>query len=168
MLAILLLMMTTPEPPPRGVNNAVIGTAEEFTVKGPTRICLNEGAIDLKPGETSYLGYIGVHSTALRIQSTDGEFKVSEGEAWSEPRGGRRIDATIRRFGSGAKTRYAVYGRPEFSPDRDVLLTWVDGTGDAVKDLERSRRVIPVLQDKTTCRHRFLYGMFPEFEAAQP
>jgi len=168
MLAIMLLLMTNPVPPPTGVNDAVIGTAEEYKVEGPARVCFNEGAIDLKPGETSYLDYMGIHRAAIRIVGPDGEFKVREGDIWSEPRGGKRIDATIRRFGSRAKPRYAVYGRPAFSPDRDRLLTWIDGTGDAVQDMKQARRIIPVLQDKTTCRRRFMYGMFVDEEATQP
>ena len=77
----LLLMMTTPEPPPRGVNESILGTAEEFKIKGPARVCFNEGAIDLRAGETSYLDYMGIHSTAIRIHGPNGDFTVSESDA---------------------------------------------------------------------------------------
>ena len=60
--------------PPRGVNDSVLGTAEEFRVPGPARVCLISTTIDLLPGENAYLDYLGIHNGSIRVVGPQGSF----------------------------------------------------------------------------------------------
>jgi hypothetical protein len=168
--ALLLAVAQAAPPIPTGVNGGVLGTAEQFKVEGPARVCFARGAVDIAAGEVSYLNYMGIHYAAVRIVGQDASYKISEGDSYVSPRGGTRVrDAgleqrigatTVRRFGHGAKTRYGIYDRPEYSPDRDRLVIWVDGLAGGAADLAVLRRIAVKLPEIAGCKRRFMYGWF--------
>lgn len=151
------------EEPPRGVNDEVLGTAEEFRVAGPARVCLISTSIDLLPGENAYLNYLGIHNGSIRVVGPRGTFLVTEGEAFLEPRGGRleqdRRGRTITRHRRDGRPRYLLYSRPGSSRGRGNPRTWVEGDA-----LGRTHvrmildRVNVAFDGPSGCQRRFIYG----------
>ena len=149
-------------PPPRGVNSIVLGTAEEFRVPGPARVCLMGTSIDLLPGENAYLDYLGIHHGSIRVVSPRGTFIVREGDSWLEPRGGRleqdRRGRTVARFRRDGRPRYLLYAPSSYRPG-ETPRTWVEGDA-----LGRSRdraildRINIASEGPAGCRRRFVYG----------
>lgn len=158
--------------PPRGVNDEVLGTAEEFRVAGPARVCLISTSIDLLPGENAYLAYLGIHNGSIRVVGPHGTFLVTEGEAFREPRGGRleqdRRGRTLTRFRRDGRPRYLLYARPASSRGRGSPRTWVEGDA-----LGRSRdrlvldRVNVAFDGPSGCQRRFSYGWDADLGPAQ-
>ena len=158
----LALALQTVEPP-RGVNDEVLGTAEEFRVAGPARVCLISTSIDLLPGENAYLAYLGIHHGSIRVVGPNGTFTVMEGEAFLEPRGSRlerdRRGRTISRYRRDGRPRYLLYARSDSSRGRGSPRTWVEG--DALgrsHDRAILDRVNIQSAGPTGCRRRFRYG----------
>jgi hypothetical protein len=154
--------------PPTGVNGAIIGTADEFKVEGPARVCFVYGRVDIVAGEISYLDYMGIHYGAVTIVGPHGSYKVSEGENWAPTGSGNPVAGVgtmkIRRFGRGAKMRYGIYGRTDFSPASDRLLIWVDGLEGKPGDRGILRRIATTLPAISGCTRRFRYGWFIDEE----
>jgi hypothetical protein len=155
--------------PPRGVNDSVLGTAEEFRVPGPARVCLISTTIDLLPGENAYLDYLGIHNGSIRVVGPQGSFIVREGDAWREPPGGRleqdRRGRTITRYRQDGRPKYLLYARSDASRGRGSPRTWVEGDA-----LDRSRdrfildRVNIPAAGPAGCLRRFSYGLYIEEE----
>ena len=158
--------------PPRGINNSVLGTAEEFRVPGPARVCLISTSIDLLPGENAYLDYLGIHNGSIRVVGPNGTFLVREGEGLLEPRGGRleqdRRGRTITRFRRDGRPRYLLYARSDSSRGRGSPRTWVEG--DAL-GRSRDRAILDRVNippgGPTGCRRRFSYGWDVIVDAAE-
>jgi len=149
--------------PPRGVNDSVLGTAEEFRVPGPARVCLISTSIDLLPGENAYLEYLGIHNGSIRVVGPHGSFTVMEGEAWREPRGGRleqdRRGRTITRYRRDGRPRYLLYARSASSRGRGSPRKWVEGDAfDRSRDRAILDRVNIASAGPAGCRRRFTYG----------
>ena len=151
----------TPEPP-RGTGDSILGTAEEFSVDGPARVCLIHTSVDLRPGERAYLDYLGIHWGAFRVTGPNGTFHVREGNNWAEPKGGRLVDdlrgrAVERHRREGM--RYLIYGPSRYWPDEERPLVWVEG--DALgrsRDLNILARINERQNDPETCGRRYVYG----------
>ncbi len=155
--------------PPRGVNNEVLGTAEEFRVPGPARVCLISTTIDLLAGENAYLDYLGIHNGSIRVVGPRGSFIVREGDAWREPPGGRleqdRRGRTITRYRQDGRPRYLLYSRSDASRRRGSPRTWVEGDAlDRSHDRLILDRVNIPSAGPTECRRRFSYGLYIEEE----
>jgi hypothetical protein len=165
LFAIVLAQAVPAIEPPRGVNDSVIGTVEQFKVAGPARVCMVQGGIDLIAGETAYLSYLGIHAGKLRIVGPANDFSVSEGDIWAAPRTKRHGVKgaellNVARFGSKDRPRYAVYGRTDFSPDKDRLMIWVDGLRGGAEDVGFLQRIRATVTAKESCQRRFVYGWF--------
>ncbi len=152
----------TPEPP-RGVNSSILGTAEEFAVPGPARVCLMRTSVEVAAGETAYLDYLGIHFGGIRIAGPRGTFHVTEGDAWAEPRGGRVVPdllgRTVERHRREGRARYLIYGPSGYGPTRERPAVWVEG--DALgrsRDLAILARIDVDQDDVASCRRRFVYG----------
>jgi hypothetical protein len=160
MLAALLLAAFAAEqiPTPRTVNDGVLGTAHEFAVDGPARVCLLSTSFDLEEGETAYLAYLGIHFGEIRVVGPRGTINLREGDSWTEPTGGevvqRSPDRAIARYGQGRAARYLLYlsGEP---------VMWVQGS--ALRGPGGERRVLPRIRrlegNERSCTRRFIYGL---------
>jgi hypothetical protein len=115
LLALSLLAGTQPEPP-RTVNGAVLGTAEDFSTTGPAIICMRELAVEAGAGETVYLGYSGIHNGTLRWQGPQGAIEFKQSESWQPPRGRGRL---VGEFG-----HYSVYRKRDSA---DLYLAFLAG-----------------------------------------
>ncbi len=163
MILALLALFTAASEPPRTVNGAVIGTAEQFQRDGPLAICLESTRIDLDKGHRSYLDYLGIHAGSVRIVTAQGEIKISEGDIWAILKGMKRLYDTangfIDRIGRGRRTRYLIYAPSEYS-EKLVPRVWVEGSG--IRGTKADRRIL----DRVTvskkppekCDQRFDYG----------
>lgn len=155
-------------PPPRGVNGAVLGTAEANRMPGPTRVCFIDTGLLVQTGETAWLDYLGIHAAAIRVTGRNGQYLVREGNHWAEPpeqgrnvpdRRGRRIV----RYGTAGGFRYLIYGPVTSAGPGDRPSVWVEGaalTGTA-RDHRILDRIAPIAGNDR-CRRRFVYGMFFE------
>lgn len=149
--------------PPRTVNEGILGTAEEFAVAGPARVCLIHTSVDLESGETAYLDYLGIHHGAFRVTGPQGTFRVREGDAWADPGGGRLVPdlrgRAVERQRQEGRLRYLIFGRPYWDPDDEDPLVWVDG--DALgrsRDFEILARIDIDQRDPDSCTRQFVYG----------
>lgn len=164
-LFLLALAAQSAEPPPRGVNGTVLGNAEEFRTTGPARICFYRSAVDVAPGETAYLEYLGIHSASIRIVGRNSVYVVAEGDAWRNPRGGRRVrDRLGRRIVLHDRADapfYFIHGR---SADMGEAHPLVRVSGSSVTGTARDRtfleRVSVNFADHASCTRRFAYGWF--------
>ena len=161
-LALAAQSPAAPEPP-RGVNSSILGTAEEFAVTGPARVCLYHTSVDVRAGETAYLDYLGIHYGAFRVTGPRGTFVVREGDSWVDPDGGQLVPdlrgRAVERFRLEGRPRYLIYRRSEFDPNDDHPSVWVEG--DALgrsRDLNILARVDVDQDDPRSCRRRFNYG----------
>lgn len=159
-LVALLLLAAEPVPVPKGVNDSVIGTAEEYKVEGPARVCFLASGFDLESGETSYLSYLGIHSAQLTIVGPRGSFKLTESEIFRSPKGRGRIVPGIKtrivRHRSKGRSSYHVYA----SPDGGRPLLRVEGealTGKA-SDTAILDRIMLLPGEGVPCREAFAYG----------
>ena len=163
LLALAVLAAAQDVPPPRTVNGEILGTAEEFRVSGPARVCLMGTAIDLLPGENAYLDYLGIHWGAIRVIGPHGEFRVREG-ATIEPRGGQLSEdwrgRTIARFRDhGRRPKYLLFATAADEPWYEYPQTWIEG--DALgrsRDRAILRRVRTDEEAMAGCQRRFVYG----------
>ena len=162
----LLTLVTQPadaQEPPRGVNDSILGTAEEFAVSGPSRVCLMHTSVDVRPGETAYLDYLGIHHGGFRVTGPRGTFHVLEGDAWTEPRGGQLVPdlrgRRVERHRREGRVRYLIYGASDYDPNQESPQVWVEG--DALgrsRDLAILARINVRQDDLASCRRRFVYG----------
>ena len=159
LLALALLVAAEEIPPPRGVNDSVIGTAEQYRTAGPARVCLIHTTVDLRPDETAYLDYLGIHWGGLRVVGPTGSYMVREGDIWANPRHGgetvpdRRGRAILRLWHEG-RLHYLIYG-----PNGERPLVRVEGDGlGRSRDLAILRRIQVSQADMSSCRRRFVYG----------
>jgi len=151
-------------PPPRGVNSIVLGTAEEFRLPGPARVCLMTTSIDIEAGENAFLDYLGIHFGSVRIVRANGtSFLVREG-SFSQPPGRPRFEQdwrgrTIARVRGDGRPAYYMYAASEHAPDDEQPRVSVDG--DALgRDRDRAilDRILVHRDTPSGCRRRFLYG----------
>lgn len=152
--------------PPRGVNGTVLGTAEQFSVSGPARVCFFHTSLDLAPGETAYLDYLGIHWASIRVSGARGSFLVREGDNWAAPdEPGRpardRHGRNVVKHHSPEGWRYLIFGRTTYSPDRERPLVWLEG--DAIDGSNRDRQIINRVRTSSNevrgCARRFVYGL---------
>lgn len=151
-----------PPEPPRGVNDSILGTAEEFAVAGPARVCLIHTSVDVEAGETAYLDYLGIHHGSFRVTGPRGTFRVMEG-AFRDSPGGRLVPdllgRTVERHREEGRPRYLIFGATSDRPADDHPLAWVDG--DALgrsRDLNILARVNVEQRNPDSCAERFVYG----------
>jgi hypothetical protein len=151
-------------PPPRGVNNEVLGTAEEFRVDGPARVCLSATSIDLRPGESAYLDYLGIHFGSIRVVGAHGSFLLTQGSFADPQRPGQLVQdprgRVIERFRRDGRPRYMFFAQPEDTPDDDVPVAVLEG--DALgrsRDYTILSRVNIDLDGPAGCQRQFLYGL---------
>jgi hypothetical protein len=161
-LAALLLLVAqpaVPPEPPRGVNSAIIGTAEENAVSGPARVCLIHTSIDIRSGETAWLDYAGIHWGVVRIEGPQGVFRVREG-AFADPRRGRIIhDARgrlIRQRHVAGGVSYLIYGGSRRAP-RPLAAVEGEALGHG-RHAAVLARIDADRRDLSTCQRRFSYG----------
>ncbi|HEX6376169.1 MAG TPA: hypothetical protein VFZ91_10660 [Allosphingosinicella sp.] len=162
----LLLLAAEPVPVPKGVNDSVLGTAEEFKVTGPARVCFMYSGFDLETGETSYLSYSGIHSAQLTIVGPRGSFELTESEIFARPkRPGRTmtgLKTKVVRHRAKGRLRYDVYSSSDGGGASRPLLRLEGGalTGKAA-DRDILDRI--ALNPQTgSCREAFAYGWFFE------
>lgn len=164
LLALLTSLALQQVEPPRTVNDAVIGTAEQFRTPGPSRICLLRTVIDVRRGETAYLDYLGIHWGAVRILGPRGTLIVKEGDSWAEPRSARysvdSLERRIARVREQGAVRYLIYGRSEFARGGERPVVWVEGDALAGRDWDYQtlERIDLNLRTRSQCERRFLYG----------
>ena len=173
MTLLLALAMTADVPPPRGINNAVLGKAEAFRTDGPARVCMVQSSIDLKSGETAYLDYMGIHYASIRVVGRRGEYLIREGNNLLGPsrrapiltddRGRKLVQA-----GSRGKPGYWIYARlRDWDGDLRPMVS-VSGKpftrvgGDRILE-----RITVHPGDPPGCGRRYLYGWFFEEEAEE-
>lgn len=152
--------------PPRGVNGSILGSVADFRTRGPARLCLEHSSFDAVRGETVYLDYLGIHWGGLRVRTSRSHYYVKEGDNWGIPR--REIGRTIRgtrhrrvvRYPSPGGPRYLIYGRTDYSPDRDRPVAWVDGPALAGTDADRRilDRIDVELENFESCQRTYGYG----------
>lgn len=152
--------------PPRTANGGVLGTAAEFRTRGPARLCLKHSGFDAARGETVYLDYLGIHAGGVRVHTRRSRYSVTEGDTWGTPRGeaGRAIRGTrhrrVVRYASPDGPQYLIYGRPDYSPNRDHPVVWLRGP--ALTGTNSDRRILNridvQLTDFDSCDRRFGYG----------
>jgi len=152
-------------PTPMTVNDIVLGRAEDFSLAGPGRVCLNITAFDLERGETAYVDYLGIHFGRLRIIGPRGHVDLKEGETYAEPRGRNHIVAQsarrmVVRYGHGAHRRYLLFVPTEWLPREDKPVLWIEGPAlrGTTRDLRMLDRVVVLGEDFSTCTRRFEYG----------
>ncbi|TFI57800.1 hypothetical protein E2493_13320 [Sphingomonas parva] len=163
LLHLLPLLLLQAADPPRTVNDGVLGTTEEFATKGPARVCVGNTMVEVLPGETAYLDYLGIHWGAVRIVGPHGKFVVKEGDSWAplkrpdlfQDESGRTF-ARTRRDGEPA---YLLFAATEFSDGEEVPRVWISGEalkkGRASSILERVRTR---QKEATGCDRAFNYG----------
>ena len=161
----LALAQAEPVEPAHGVSDSIIATADETKIVGPARVCLVEGGIDLAEGEASYLAYLGIHIGRLHIVGLGRDYMVAEGSIMATPHKPRHAvpgagAMKVARYGSRHHPRYALFGRPDYSPDADRLMIWVEGLKGDKDDLAILRRISVDVAEKKTCKQRFLYSWF--------
>ena len=158
MLGLALLLAAQEVPPPTGVNDTVLGTAEQFRTAGPARVCLRDTSIDLLPGENAYLDYLGFHHGAIRVVGPRGQFVVWDGEAWIEPHGAETVPdrqgRPLRRLYREGRPYYLIYGP---AGDRPRVRVEGDALGRS-NDAAILRRIQLSQADLSSCRRRFDYG----------
>ncbi|MEA3012349.1 MAG: hypothetical protein QOD42_894 [Sphingomonadales bacterium] len=155
-----------PIPPPRGVNGAVLGTAEAYRMPGPMRVCFIDTGLALRADETAWLDYVGIHAASIRVAGPHGQYLVREGNSWAVPPGpgpsvpdarGRRIV----RYRTAGQFRYLIYGPVTDAGPGDRPSVWVEGAAlnGAARDRDILNRIAPVAGN-ARCRRRLVYGMF--------
>lgn len=154
-------------PVPRTINSGVLGTAEEFRLDGPARICGNQMGFDLVAGETFYLGYLGIHYVSFVIRGPAGDVTLTESDGHFRPERGRPVAVpglTVRRFGRGKTLRYMVHVP---SPDWPAEFGTVSVTGlrGGPGDVALLRRIVVAPED-ASCTKRYLSGIIFEDEPA--
>jgi hypothetical protein len=168
LLALLASAAPAPEPipPPRGVNGAVLGTAEANRMPGPARVCFIDTGLALRADETAWLDYVGIHAASIRVVGRHGQYLVREGNSWAVPPGpgpsvrdarGRRIV----RYGPAGQVRYLIYGPVTHAGPGERPSVWVEGAAlnGTARDRNILNRIAPVAGNPR-CRRRFIYGMF--------
>jgi hypothetical protein len=155
-----------PGPPPRGVNGAVLGTAEANRMPGPMRVCFIDTGLALRADETAWLDYLGIHAASIRVAGRHGQYLVREGNSWAvPPEPGRAVaDARGRRivrYGTARQFRYLIYGPVTDAGPGDRPSVWVAGAAlnGTARDRAILNRIAPVAGNGR-CRRRFVYGMF--------
>jgi hypothetical protein len=160
--ALILLLAGEAVPPPKTVNDQVLGKAEDFMQRGPGRVCLAQTSVDLDEGETAYVGYLGIHYASLRIYGRFGQFSVTEGEMYKSPKGGQRVDLpggdSVLRHRKDGRIRYLLFGPGWDANDDDIPRTWVEGEalgrGHDYNIFSRIR----IAREPSKCTRRFEYG----------
>lgn len=155
-------------PQPAGVNDIVLGKAEEFRVDGPARVCLVRSSFDLRDGEASYLKYMGIHWASITILGPGGSVEISEGDIYARPKNrgtvvARLPSASVRRIRTPEGLRYAVFVDSSSSYEREHPLLWLEGTAlnrSTASDLAIFHRLTIDVVDKKSCKRRFMYGWF--------
>ena len=162
LLALAMQSPTAPEPP-RGVNSTILGTAEEFAVPGPARVCLLHTSVDLRAGEVAYLDYLGIHHGGFRVTGPNGTFRVMEGDAWQEPPGASLVPdllgRAVARYRREGRLAYMIYRASEYDPNDDHPSVIVEG--DALgrsRDLAILARVDVSQDDPDSCDRAYFYG----------
>jgi hypothetical protein len=163
-IALLLILAAQQVEPPRGVNDEILGTAEQFSTRGPARICLLRTSIDVEAGETAYLEYLGIHWGGISVTGPRGAFLVMEGDAWARPRATGRVtwdwrDRAIAQHFRHGRPRYLMYARADDAGGEQSPVAWVEG--DALgrsRDGAILRRIDVSRRDMSSCRRRFVYG----------
>lgn len=113
-------------PPPRTVNDLVIGTAEEYTTAGPARVCMDNLMITARSGESVSLNYSGIHGGKLRLNRQNSWIDVSLSEIFRQPanRGPvilRHAADYVADASDETRLRYGLYGRSDFYDDLRLL-----------------------------------------------
>ena len=160
--ALLALAAAAPEPP-KGVNDSVIGTAEQFRREGPKSICLENTKFELVRGESSFLAYLGIHAGSIRVVGPKGEIKITEGDAWAKPKKTTRVYDTkngfVERSGRGSRSRYLIHAPSDFAEGL-VPRVWVEGS--AIRGTHADRQILDRLEvtaeSPAKCDQRFGYG----------
>jgi hypothetical protein len=161
----LLLLAAEPVPVPKGVNDSVLGTADEFKVTGPGRVCFIYSGFDLATGETSYLSYSRIHSAQLTIVGPRGSFELTESESFASPKGPSCLMAGLKakvvRLRAKGGPRYYVYASSDGDKASRPLLRLegkaLTGKADDRAILDR----IALNPQAGSCREAFAYGWFP-------
>jgi hypothetical protein len=161
----LLVAAALQVPIPMTVNDLVLGRAEDFSLQGPGRVCLNLTAFDLAPGETAYVDYLGIHYGRLRIIGRHGNLDLAEGESYAEPRMRNQIllhsaQRMIVRYGRGARRRYLLFAPTDWSEREDEPILWIHGSAlnGTTRDLGMLGRIRVLREDFSRCTRRFEYG----------
>ena len=158
-------MLAQAAPVPMGVNDAVLGKAEDYAFQGPGRVCLREAWLDLSEGESAHLKYSGIHFQTIEITGPLGVLELKEGEAWAKPKGEltlllRRADMEVFDIGNDMEFRYLVYGANRYSEGKLVPLMWLDGgvlVGDT-RDRNVVSRVNVGAAPAKSCKMTYNYG----------
>ena len=162
LLPLLALVAAQDVPPPRTVNGIVLGTADEFSVAGPARVCLGDTSIDIVPGETAYLDYSGIHWATIRVVGRNGTFIVRQGP-FLEPRRARLHEdfreRTIARYRDQGRPAYLIYSPTPWPAGEDLPRVKIEG--DALghaRDGEILDRIRINPSEPDNCARRFDYG----------
>jgi hypothetical protein len=161
-LPLLLVAAQAEVPPPRTVNDQVIGKAEDFRTPGPARICINATSVDIEAGEAAYLQYLGIHFGTVRVVGPRGSFTVQDGDSWRAREDGEMLTwdgRNVQRRRPGGRPSYIIHDRPDYPADREVprVLVSGDALGRGVDRKIIARiRTHPAPPDR--CAIRYVYG----------
>ena len=158
-------LLVAAAPMPKGVNDAVLGTPEQYSFHGPGRVCLREASIEIAKDEVAYLKYSGIHFQTVEIEGPKGSRELKEGEAWAKPKKqtslfAKNSDMSIFEVGDDTEFRYLIYAKNRYSDGKQVPLIWVDGSalkGDETDKALVSRLNIGSLPFKQ-CGIQYNYG----------
>jgi len=133
-------------------------------VEGPKLVCFKYSTFMLEEGEriTDFSG--SPEGMSITINGPADSFQIGESEIFAPPKGEKRLVSSkegttvYRLLGHGG--RYALFGRPSFSPEKDRLVIWLSGK--ALKGTKDDARVYSrlLVRDPATfkCDQTFTYS----------
>lgn len=111
--------------------------------RGAMTVCFRYSSFSLAEGEVVEDVQMGIHGLLLVIRGSRGRYEVRENEIFARP---HRLGRRVSRTGTASVYRslessvsYAIMGRPEFSPDRDVMILML--TGEALEGDRSDARI---------------------------
>lgn len=150
--------------PPRTVNDQILGTAEDFTTVGPSRVCMDGLMVTAVPEESVSLNYAGIHWGVLRLNRGKSWVDASLGDTWAQPQ--QRGEVIERRTGSyiadvsdNETLKYGVFAPDELEGEYR-LVARIEGpalTGDE-RDRFILRRIEIRGQQSPACDVTYHYG----------
>ena len=145
-------------------SSPAISAPPKSPVVGPMLLCFKYSTFNLQAGERVADFSGGFERMSLTIDGPSSVYTIAESEIFAPIRRAHRpvfsSDTTHVFRALGGPPKYAIYGRPSFSPDQDRLVIWLSGptlTG-SKKDAAIYGRFDVRSIDPDKCGHGFTYS----------
>ena len=145
-------------------SSPAISAPPKSPVVGPMLLCFKHSTFNLLAGERVADFSGGFERMSLTIDGPSDVYTIAESEIFASIRRALRpvfsSDTTHVFRALGGHPKYAIYGRPSFSPDQDRLVIWLSGP--ALKGSNEDAAIYSRFDvrsiDYDKCGHGFTYS----------